>query len=58
MLNKIIDPPPTLAAYLAARARGASGAELKALKAADEAARDRRTDVIIAFNPSDGGAQG
>ena len=38
-VNVIIDAPPTLKAFMDARARGASREELKALIAADEAAR-------------------
>lgn len=47
MLNKILDAPPTLKRFLVARSTGASEEELKALKAADEAARDHRTDVVV-----------
>ena len=56
MLNKIVDASPTLAAYLAARARGASKAELKVLREADEAARDARPrdDVVMEFKPRSG----
>jgi len=38
-MNLVVDPPPTLKAFLTARASGASVEELKALQAADEEAR-------------------
>lgn len=50
-MNLIIDAAPTLRAFLDARRRGATAEELKALRAADEAARDPRTDVVIEFKP-------
>jgi len=53
MLNRIIDAAPTLRAFLDARRRGATAEELKILRAADEAARDSRTDVVIEFKPAD-----
>jgi hypothetical protein len=53
MFNFIIDATPTLRAFLDARRRGATAEELKKLRAADEAARDPRTDVIIEFKPAD-----
>jgi hypothetical protein len=50
-LKHIIDPSATLRAFLDARSRGATAEELKVLRAADEAARDPRTDVVIEFKP-------
>ena len=52
MLKRIIDAPPSLKRFLDARSKGASEEELKALRAADEAARDHRTDVVVQF-PAD-----
>jgi hypothetical protein len=52
MLNRIIDPSPTLRAFLDARRRGATAAELKVLRAADQATRDPRTDVVVEFKPT------
>jgi hypothetical protein len=42
MFNRIIDPSPTLKAFLDARERGATEQELEKLKSADEAARAKR----------------
>ena len=53
MRNLIIDASPTLKRFLDARSKGASEAELRELKAADEAARDPRprADVVIELKP-------
>jgi hypothetical protein len=53
MLKFVVGATTTLKAFLEARSRGAPPEELKRLRAADEAARDARTDVVVAFKPAD-----
>jgi hypothetical protein len=48
---KVVHATGALKKFLDARSQGASSEELKTLRAADEAARDHRTDVVIEFKP-------